>query len=256
MPPCSARWRSQRARLRLTMKPQNPHNPSLDDLYAHLTPMLRTLAMRGVVRSYLKKSVLINEGDDGDSIFVLLKGSVKVFSMDTSGREIIYGKIQAGDYFGEMSLDGGPRSASVMTLEPCTCAVLTRYNVSEHLAAEPQFAIDLVVQVIRRARDATEVARSMALLDVYGRLAGVLQENLNASHYQNHSGYKTKAGQPAEPALLVPYVLEPITHQDIAGRIGASREAISRILKDLERGGHLIMSTKRITLLKKLPERY
>ena len=231
-------------------------NPPVDDLYAHLTPVLRSLAMRGVVRSYPKKSILINEGDQGDSVFVLLKGSVKVFSMDASGREIVYGKIQAGDYFGEMSLDGGPRSASVMTLEPCTCAVLTRHNLSEHLAYEPQFALDLVVQVIHRARAATEVARTMALLDVYGRLATVLQEDLDDSHYESTSRQKAKAGQLAEPALLVPHLLEPITHQDLAGRIGASREAISRILKTLERSGHLIMSTKRITLLKKLPERY
>jgi CRP/FNR family cyclic AMP-dependent transcriptional regulator len=233
-----------------------PRNPPIDDLYAHLPPVLRTLAMRGVVRSYPKKTILINEGDEGDSIFVLLKGSVKVFSMDTSGREIVYGKIQEGDYFGEMSLDGGPRSASVMTLEPSTCAVLTRRDLSEHLAHEPQFALDLVVQVIHRARAATEVARTMALLDVYGRLAGVLQEDLNDSHYQSHPGIKTKAGQGSERALLTPHILEPITHQDLASRIGASREAISRILKTLERSGHLIMSTKRITLLKKLPERY
>ena len=228
----------------------------IDDLYSHLTPVLRALAMRGVVRSYLKKSILINEGDEGDSIFVLLKGSVKVFSMDSDGREIVYGKIQAGDYFGEMSLDGGPRSASIMTLEPCTCVVLTRLNLSEHLAVEPQFALDLVVQVIHRARAATEVARTMALMDVYGRLTAVLQENLTDAHYESHSGHKTKTGQPAGSALLRPHILEPITHQDLAGRIGASREAISRILKTLERGGHLIMSTKRITLLKKLPERY
>ena len=250
---CTGRLHSQRARLLLTMKPQNP---AIDHLYSHLTPKLRTLAMRGVVRAYPKKSILINEGDEGDSIYVLLQGSVKVFSMDTSGREIVFGKIQAGDYFGEMSLDGGLRSASVMTLEPCTCAVLTRHNLSEHLAVEPQFALDLVVQVIHRARVATEVARTMALLDVYGRLTAVLQENLNDAHYQNHSNYKTRPGQAAEPALLEPHILEPITHQDLASRIGASREAISRILKTLERGGHLIMSTKRITLLKKLPERY
>jgi CRP-like cAMP-binding protein len=91
---------------------------------------------------------------------------------------------------------------------------------------------------------------------VYGRLTAVLQEDLTDAHYQSHAGHKSKAGQPAEPALLEPYVLEPITHRDLAGRIGASREAISRILKTLERSGHLIMSTKRITLLKKLPERY
>ena len=90
---------------------------SFDDLYSDLSPTLRALAMRGVVRSYAKKTILINEGDEGDSLFVLLKGVVKVFSMDTSGREIVYGKIKTGDYFGEMSLDGGPRSASVMTLD-------------------------------------------------------------------------------------------------------------------------------------------
>lgn len=224
-----------------------------DDLYLHLTPTLRSLALRGVVRSYPKKSVLINEGDDGDSVFILLKGSVKVFSMDESGREITYGKIQAGDYFGEMSLDGGTRSASVMTLEPCTCAVLTRHNVSEHLTVEPEFAIDLVAQVIRRARAATEVARNMALLGVHSRLVAVLEENLDPSHYAS----PTKRQSPtAKPTLLEPYIIKPITHQDIAGRIGASREAISRVLKELERSGHLILSHKRITLLKKLPDRY
>jgi CRP/FNR family cyclic AMP-dependent transcriptional regulator len=235
------------------MKPQIP---ATDDLYLHLTPALRALAMRGVVHSYLKKAILINEGEQGDSVFVLLTGSVKVFSMHPNGREITYNNIQAGNYFGEMSLDGGPRSASVMALEPCTCAVLTRRDLSEHLAAEPQFAFDLVVQVIHRARAATEAARSMALLDVYGRLAGVLQQDLDDSHYQSLSGFKNKAGQASGTALLEPHILEPITHQDIAARIGTSREAISRILKELERGGYLTMSTRRITLLKKLPERY
>ena len=109
---------------------------------------------------------MINEGEEGDSLFVLLKGSVKVFAMDQEGREITCGKIQAGDYFGEMFLDGGPRSASVSTLEPCSCAVLVRAQLSERLAVEPGFAINLVVLVIRRARAATEVARDLALLDV------------------------------------------------------------------------------------------
>ncbi len=235
------------------MKPQIP---AVDDLYAHLTPILGTLAMRGVVHSYLKKALLIKEGEQGDNVFVLLKGSVKVFSTHANGREITYRKIQAGHYFGEMSLDGGPRSASVMALEPCTCAVLTRRNVIEYLAEEPKFALDLVLQVIHRARAATEVARSLALLDVYGRLAGMLQQDLEDSRYKCQAGFKAKVGLAAGTALLEPHILEPITHQDIAGQIGASREAISRILKELERGGYLVMSTKRITLLKKLPERY
>lgn len=233
-----------------------PQIPAVDDVYLHLSPLLRALAKRGVVRSYPKKVILLNEGDQADSFFVLLKGSVKAFSVDASGREFTYGQIHAGDYFGEMSLDGGPRSASVMTLETCMCAVLTRQEVSAYLAAEPQFALDLVVRVIRRARGATEVARGMALLDVYGRLAGVLQHGLDDSHYQINPGLKLNAGVAAGSALLQPHILEPITHQDIAGRVGTSREAISRILKELERGGYLTLSTKRIALLKKLPERY
>ena len=211
-----------------------------EDLYAHLTPELHALAMRGVVRSYPKKAVVINEAEIGDSLFVVLKGSVKVFSMDESGREITFGRIYAGDYFGEMSLDGGPRSASVITVEPCTCAVVNRAEVGEHLASAPEFALNLVMRVIRRARDATEAARNMALLDVYGRLIAVLekQDGLTTS--------TTAAG----------VTLEAITHQEIASRVGASREMVSRLLKDLEKGGYIEMETKRITLLKKLPQRW
>jgi CRP/FNR family transcriptional regulator, cyclic AMP receptor protein len=227
-------------------KAQSSSLDQLEGLYSHLSPTLRTLAMRGMVRSYAAKSLLINEGEEGDSLFVLLKGSVKVFSMDTSGREITYGKSYAGDYFGEMSLDGGPRSASVVTLEPCTCAVLTRAALSEHLAVEPEFAISLLVQVIRRARAATEAARSMALLGVFSRVAAALEAEVEAL-----------PDQPDQPGRATfPIVLEPITHQDIASRVGASREMISRLLKDLEKGGYIEMGTKRITLLKVLPSRW
>jgi CRP/FNR family cyclic AMP-dependent transcriptional regulator len=139
-----------------------------------------------------------------------------------------------------MSLDGGPRSASVITLEPCTCAVLSRTDVSEHLGDEPGFAINLVVQVIRRARAATEAARNMALLDVYGRLISVLEEPNDVSTSDSATGV----------------TLESITHQEIASRVGASREMVSRLLKDLEKGGYIEMGTKRITLLKKLPNRW
>lgn len=223
--------------------------PQIDDVYGELTPSLRALAIRGVTRSYAKKTILISEGDEGGNLFVLLKGSVKAYATDTSNREITYGVISAGDYFGEMSLDGGPRSASIMTLESCTCSVITRRDVAEHLSSEPEFAFDLVVKVIQRARAATEVARSMALLDVYSRMVAVLQEGLMPADY---AAQPKRKGQTEQPELLQPYVLE-CTHLDIASRIGASREAISRILKQLENSGHVILSSKRITLLRKLP---
>jgi CRP/FNR family cyclic AMP-dependent transcriptional regulator len=210
------------------------------DLYAPLSPELRMLALRGVVRNYPKKSVIINEGDIGDSLFVLLKGSVKMFSGGHSGREITFERIYSGDYFGEMSIDGSSRCASIMTLEPTICAVLSRANVREHLAQEPEFVMSLVHRVIGRARQAIDLARKMALLDVYGRLLALLE---------GHDG--------SAPGLIaVNGRLACLTHQDIAGFVGASREMVSRLLKDLEKGGYISMATKRITVLKKLPSRW
>lgn len=207
-------------------------------LIAGLAAPLRLLAQRGIVRSYKKNSVIINESDVGESLFVLLQGRVKVYATDENGREITYGNIDAGDFFGEMSLDGGPRSASVITLEPSVCSVVTRNSLREHLVAQPEFAMELVTQVIRRARAATETARKMALLDVYGRVISTLESEEGPAR----SG--------------VPVLLEQITHQSIASRVGASREMVSRLLKDLEKGGYIELGVKKITLLKKLPARW
>ncbi|MBC7601931.1 MAG: Crp/Fnr family transcriptional regulator [Ramlibacter sp.] len=209
-----------------------------EKLLTALSPSLRQLALRGTIRSYRKHAVIVNEGEIGDSLFVLLQGRVKVFSNDADGREITYNVVEAGDYFGEMWLDGGPRSASVMTLEPCTCAVVGRAALRDHLAEEPEFALDLVAQVIRRARAATETARNMALLDVYGRVIVTLESTQGPA-------------KPGEPITLL-----QITHQNIASRVGASREMVSRLLKDLEKGGYIELGVKRITLLKKLPTRW
>lgn len=209
-----------------------------DRLIARLEPSIARLAARGIVRSYRKNTIVINEGEPGDSLFVLLQGQVKVYATDENGREITYGTIQAGDYFGEMSLDGGPRSASVMTLDACLCALVSRAAVQQHLADEPAFALQLVTQVIRRARSATETARQMALLDVYGRVIHTLE------------------GQQGPATSQSPIQLTQITHQQIASRVGASREMVSRLLKDLEKGGYVELGIKRITLKKKLPARW
>jgi CRP/FNR family cyclic AMP-dependent transcriptional regulator len=209
-----------------------------EKLVAALSPSLRALALRGTFRNYRKNSVIINEGEIGDSLFVLLQGRVKVYSTDADGREITYNIVQAGDYFAEMWLDGGPRSASVMTLEPSVCSVVSRSALRDHLAEEPEFALELVSQVIRRARAATETARNMALLDVYGRVIATLE---------SHHG-------PASPEN--PIILTQITHQQLASRVGASREMVSRLLKDLEKGGYIELGVKRITLKKKLPARW
>jgi CRP/FNR family cyclic AMP-dependent transcriptional regulator len=212
--------------------------PAREKLVTALRPNLRGLASRGCIRSYPKNSIIINEGEAGDALFVLLQGRVKVYSNDSAGREITFNFIEQGDYFAEMCIDGGARSASVMTLEPAICSVVSPSAVRQHLSEEPDFAFDLISQVIRRARAATESARNMALMDVYGRVVVALQ------------------GPPGQVRTERPLTLSKITHQSIASRVGASREMVSRLLKDLEKGGYIELGVKRITLLKKLPARW
>ena len=208
-------------------------------LLASLPNDIQALAARGVVRTFRKHAVILHEGEMGDTTYVLLRGRVKVYSTGLDGREITYGIVEPGDYFGEMWLDGGPRSASVEALDPCICSLVSRDALREHLASDPDFALALVTRVIRRVRQATRQTRDLALKDVYGRIAAVLE-----------------GGRGAPSSVADPVVLDQLTHQVLANRVGASREMVSRVLKDLERGGYVALGVRRITLLRKLPARW
>jgi len=195
-------------------------------------------AAQGKRRRYRKGTLLIQEGDHGDSVFVVISGRLKVFSTDEEGREFTFIILGPGDYFGEMSLDGGPRSASVITLEPCECAVLDRAQVRAYMATHPDFAFELLTTVIRRAREATRVARGLALGGVYSRLAVFLENNARLQ---------------ADGTRMIEEVL---TQSEIASRIGSGREMVSRIMKDLEAGGYVALSARRIVLKKPLPAKW
>lgn len=191
------------------------------------------------MRRYPKNVLLICEGDQSDVLFVLLRGRVRAFSMGASDREITFATDGPGCYFGEMSLDGGPRSASVMTLEPCVCSVVQRATVLRLVGENSEVALHLLRSVIARARFATDSARNLALHDVYGRLVHVIEE-LSLPHGDDGT-------------RLVP---ERLTHLALAKRIGASREMVSRVMKDLQRGGYIEVGSSGIVLLKPLPERW
>lgn len=208
--------------------------PSIDSLPAPL----RTLAARGEPRRYRKGTLLIQEGEHGDTLFIVLGGKVKAFSVDERDREIVYGVYGAGEYLGEMSLDGGPRSASVITLEATTCVVITRHSLRAHIAANPEFAFELLERVIHRARLATRSARDLALLDVYGRVVHLL-DDLTVRHPDGTRVIATR-----------------LTHQEIANRVGSSREMISRIFKDLLAGGFVVVQGVGWILPKALPPRW
>ena len=196
--------------------------------------VVRHIAASGVVRTFPKSTILIAEGDVGDSLYILLSGRVKVYASNAAGREVVINFHGPGEYVGEMSLDGEPRSASVITLEPTTCAIVNRAQFRDFLAQYPDFAQHLIQTLIRRCRGATENVKSLALSDVYGRLVRLLN------------------------ALAVPHdgrhvVEERLTQQDIADRVGASRDMIGKLMKDLVGGGYLAVEDRRITILKRLP---
>lgn len=204
-----------------------------------LSPALAALAERGQRRRYRKGTLLIEEGDRGDTLFIILEGRLRAYSAGERDREITYGVYGPGEYLGEMSLDGGPRSASVVTLEPAVCAVVDRSTLMDHLRSHPEFALELLAKVIRRARAATLSAKTLALNDVYGRLAALLTS----------MAQRPDDGGP-------PRVEERPTHQEIAYRLGCSREMVSRLLKDLEQGEYVRFQPGRIELLRPLPARW
>ena len=193
------------------------------------------MTSRGGARSYPAQTVLVNENDQSDSVYILLSGRIKVYGASEDGREVVYATQGPGEYFGEITLDGGPRSASVMTLEPTTCVVVPGAQMRDFLASHPEFAMHLVQKLIAMVRHATDNVKSLALQDVYGRLVRLLT---------------TLAEADADGRLVV---ADRLTQQDIAERIGSSREMISRIFKQLVEGGYVALEDRRIVLLKKLP---
>jgi CRP/FNR family transcriptional regulator, cyclic AMP receptor protein len=214
-----------------------PTTPKPD--LSSLPESLRSLAERSVQRSYRKGTLIIEEGTTGDTLYIVLAGKVRAYSSDARGREVTYGVYGPGDTFGEMSLDGGPRSANVIVDTACTCARLTRQTLLEHIARQPAFALELISRVIRRARLATQSARNMALLDVYGRLA----QELDQLAVVRSDGTRS--------------IEERLTHAALAARIGCSREMVSRLMKDLINGGYVeIRGRSGLLICRNLPSRW
>jgi CRP/FNR family cyclic AMP-dependent transcriptional regulator len=198
---------------------------------------LMAVGSHGIARSYPKNTIIVTEGDRTDSLYVILEGRVKVFVSDGEGRDMVLSTQGPGEYFGEMMLDEGPRSASIMTLENSRFLVVQKSDFRDFVSRNPAFALSLIDKLIGRARALTASVKSLALMDVYGRVARLLLE------LAEDSGGK----------LAIP---QRLTQQDIASRIGASREMVSRILKDLSTGGYLTQSRDGIVLHRKPPQHW
>lgn len=217
---------------------RSPAPPAADPLLS-LPASLQALAQRGERRRYRARQVLIQEGDQGETIYLILQGRLRAYSLGDKDREITYGVYGPGEYLGEMSLDGGPRSANVETLEASECVVITRRSLTEHIAQHPEFAFELLAKVIRRARAATLSARQMALNDVYGRLKALLEGWAGPADAQ---GCRQLSERP--------------THRELSHQLGCSREMVSRLMKDLERGGYVRSGDGCLELCRALPPQW
>ena len=197
---------------------------------------LSIVAERTTKKTVLKNTLVISEGDMSNSMYLIKEGKVNVTVTNEEGREMILSTLQLGDNFGELSLlDNDSRSANVITLEKCVFIVLHQADFYKLLKQNPTIAICVIKYLCQRVRFITNIAQSLALLDVYGRLVKLLH-SLSA---------------PGENGQLV--ISLPLTHKDIASRVGSSREMISRILSELEKGQYLTIKNKIITINKKLP---
>ena len=198
---------------------------------------LHSLAEHAKLQAYPKNKLVVSEGDRTNSIYVIYSGRVKVFLYGRNGKEIDLNILGPGEYFGEMVLDSGPRSASVMTLEASQLFVIPHGVFREFVIRHPEFAMRLIKTLIFRTRGLLNNVRSLALLDVYGRVARLLLDLAKE-----------------EDGKLV--IVGKLTKQDIANRVGASREMISRVFRDLAQGGYIELTKGRITIAKSLPEHW
>jgi len=198
---------------------------------------LQVLEAHSRRRSYRKNTIVVEKGDETTSLFILLSGEVKVYITDENGKEVVLGIHGAGECFGELSMLGGTeRTASVVTQDECVFLVITRNNFLDCLRAQPQIALNLIQKLISDIRKLTDRVASLALQDVYGRVASVLME----------------VAKEEEGTL----VTGRLTQQEIAQMVGSSREMISRIFKDLKLGGYISIENKQIIINKKLPARW
>jgi CRP/FNR family cyclic AMP-dependent transcriptional regulator len=197
-------------------------------------PLLAQVAQRAPSRTFLRNAIIVTEGDDSDTLYVILSGRAKVYVADNDGHEVQLNQLGPGEYFGEVTLDGGPRSASVMALESCRCAVVKREELARFMAENPEFAVHVTRKLAHRVRALTSSVRDLALMDVYGRVARLLLE----------------LAEEVDGRLVIG---EKLTQKDIAQRVGSSREMISRIFSDLTAGGYVRKENGRLVIVRKPP---
>lgn len=187
-------------------------------LQEHQLVLLTSVVTR---RSFPRGTTIMAAGDATDSLYVVISGRLKVIMSDDEGREVILSMLGANEYFGEMGLiDDSTRSASVVSVEPCELLVLSKRDFRKCLSENFEMALTVMRGLVKRLRDADRKIGSLALMDVYGRVARLLLEMSEMIDGQH-------------------VLTRKVSKQDIAKMIGASREMVSRVMKHLQTGGYI-----------------
>lgn len=193
------------------------------------------VAAGSVRKNFPKGRTIVSEGEPSQSLYILLSGRAKVQRSDSEGKEVILAVIGSGEFFGEMSLiDDAPRSASIITLESCDFMSINKDSFKSMLLQSPEVCMQIMRGLVRRLREADQKIETLALMDVYGRVARVLLD------FSENVGGE-----------LV--VKSKLPRQEIAKMIGASREMVSRVMKGLEIDGYIVsMPEGRLVLREKI----
>ena len=204
-----------------------------ESLDAHELEALSDLAF---TRTFGKDSVIILAEEEGDTLFILKKGQVKVSIVSEEGREVILSLLGPGSVFGELSLlDGKPRSANVVATEDADLLMLRRSDFIQLIYKTPQIATALLAELASRLRKTDRQIEGLALLDVTSRISETLLQ------LATEQGTETADGVVIESRP---------THQELANMSGTTRETVSRVIKRLEGQGYINCSGRRITILR------
>jgi len=185
-------------------------------------------------RSYPRSSFILRAGEETDALYIILSGRAKVLIPDDQGREVILATLGPNEFFGEMGLlDDQTRSASVETLEACQMLRFSKSGFIACLKDNFDLAMIIINNLVKRLRAADRKIESLALIDVYGRVARLLLDQ-------------------AEEIDGMWIVRSAPPKQEIARMIGASREMVSRVVKDLQLRGYIRAEKRKIFLLDKI----
>lgn len=206
-------------------------------LFASLTPKeLQVVAKLFTVRSYQKDTIVVTEGDRLDLFNIILSGKSQAFWRDQDGHQLKLGVDVPGSHFVDATLGGEPTLVSVMAVEDLRVASIPMADLKQLLQRHPQVAVVLLLEVVARLRRLLARTKTLTMEDVYGRVVKLL-----VTLAEEGDGKR---------------VTERLTHAEIGQRVGATREMVGRVLRDLARGGYIKADRGRMVILRKPPSRW